>query len=66
MPLPLLPAEIQCSIIRLLDPISLISVSQTSTHFRRTINPSKRHFTERLLALERLTKYGGVSPFFDP
>ncbi|KAL2817888.1 hypothetical protein BDW59DRAFT_152343 [Aspergillus cavernicola] len=54
-----LPIEIQCSIIRHCDPISLISTSQTNTHFRALINPTRAHFAERLLALESLTEIGG-------
>ncbi|KAH7015482.1 hypothetical protein EDB80DRAFT_339158 [Ilyonectria destructans] len=59
-----LPTELQCSIVRLLDPISLISISQASTHFRCLIEPKKKHFVERLLALESLDKHGGPSPVF--
>ncbi|KAL4884940.1 hypothetical protein BJY04DRAFT_156126 [Aspergillus karnatakaensis] len=54
-----LPVEIQCSIIRLLDPIGLISLSQTSQHFRDLIKPKKTHFVERLLALECVAEIGG-------
>ncbi|KAM5349028.1 hypothetical protein ACJ41O_008851 [Fusarium nematophilum] len=64
MSLELLPIELQCSIIRLLDPIALISISQTATHFRRLINPQKKHFAERLLALETVVEHGGTAPFF--
>ncbi|KAF4416243.1 hypothetical protein FACUT_12744 [Fusarium acutatum] len=53
------PNEIQCQIIRLLDPVGLISVSQSSRHFRRLINPQKRHLVERLLQVELLTEHGG-------
>lgn len=60
----LLPTEVQCSIIRLLDPIALISLSQSNTHFRRLVNPQKKHFVERLLALELLSSYGGPIPTF--
>ncbi|KAL6400759.1 hypothetical protein AUP68_16476 [Ilyonectria robusta] len=59
-----LPTELHCSIVRLLDPISLIAISQASTHFRCLIEPKQKHFVERLLALESLDKYGGTSPFF--
>ncbi|KAH6983183.1 hypothetical protein BKA56DRAFT_643241 [Ilyonectria sp. MPI-CAGE-AT-0026] len=57
-----LPTELQCSIVRLLDPIGLISISQASTHFRRLIEPKKKYFVERLLGLEILDKHGGPSP----
>ena len=66
MSLSLLPTEIQCSIVRLLDPVSLISISQTCTHFRRLVSPSKRHLIERLLALETILQHGGESPLFNP
>ncbi|KAH8706433.1 hypothetical protein BGZ61DRAFT_449900 [Ilyonectria robusta] len=59
-----LPTELHCSIVRLLDPISLIAISQASTHFRCLIEPKQKHFVERLLALESLDKYGGPSPVF--
>lgn len=62
--LSLLPTEVQCSIIRHLDPISLISMSQTSTYLRHLISPKKRHFTERLLQLELLPQHGGACPSF--
>ncbi|RSL88555.1 hypothetical protein CEP51_001702 [Fusarium floridanum] len=66
MPLDLLPTELQCSFIRLLDPIGLISLSQTSKHFRHLINPAKEHFAERLLKLETLEEYGGPTPCVHP
>lgn len=59
-----LPTEIQCSIIRLLDPIGLISISQASSHFRSLVSPQKRHFAERLLELELLAEHGGPCPAF--
>ena len=59
-----LPTEIQSAIIRLLDPISLISIAQTNTHFRLLISPEKKHFAERLLELELLPEYGGPCPIF--
>ena len=59
-----LPAELQCAVIRFLDPIGLISISQSSTHFRALIQPKRRHFVERLLALESLVDHGGVTPLF--
>ncbi|KAL4782590.1 hypothetical protein BJX76DRAFT_287131 [Aspergillus varians] len=63
-PLDTLPIEIQCSIIRVLNPIALISLSQTSTHFRNIINPTKAHHIERLLALECLSEFGGPQIHF--
>ncbi|KAI8725582.1 F-box domain-containing protein [Fusarium sp. LHS14.1] len=62
MRLDILPTEVQCSFIRLLDPIGLISLSQTSKHFRLLINPTKEHLAERLLQLETLEEYGGFTP----
>ncbi|KAG7410502.1 hypothetical protein Forpe1208_v009756 [Fusarium oxysporum f. sp. rapae] len=58
------PNEIQCQIIRLLDPIGLISLSQSSRHFRRLINPQKRHLVERLLQVELLNEHGGPTLTF--
>ncbi|KPM35104.1 hypothetical protein AK830_g11471 [Neonectria ditissima] len=64
MSLDRLPTEIQCFIIRLLEPISLISISHTNSHFRQLVRPEKKHFAERLLALESLEKHGGITPIF--
>ena len=61
-----LPGEIQDSIYRLLDPIGLISLSQASSRLRRTIQPTKTHFVERLLALECLPEFGGPPYVFHP
>ncbi|KAL5342039.1 hypothetical protein BJX70DRAFT_357627 [Aspergillus crustosus] len=58
-PLESLPVELQCSIIRYLDPIALISLSQTNKYFRKVIRPQQPHFAERLLALECLEEIGG-------
>ncbi|KAL3470309.1 hypothetical protein BJX99DRAFT_239779 [Aspergillus californicus] len=58
-PLESLPVELQCSIIRYLDPIALISTSQTNTHFRTVINPQKTHRVEYLLAIECSEEKGG-------
>lgn len=58
-PIQTLPTELQFAIIRYLDPIALISLSQTNTHFRQTVNPKKTHFLERLLALECVESIGG-------
>ncbi|KAL2831646.1 hypothetical protein BJY01DRAFT_107004 [Aspergillus pseudoustus] len=54
-----LPPELQCAIIRYLDPIALISTSQTNKYFRALINRKKKHFAERLIALECLEEFGG-------
>ncbi|KAI5456235.1 hypothetical protein BGZ63DRAFT_429279 [Mariannaea sp. PMI_226] len=64
MSINILPTEVQCSIIRLLDPIGLISISQTNTHFRQLVNPQRRHFIEKLLALECQIEHGGITPIF--
>ncbi|CEL04948.1 hypothetical protein ASPCAL06072 [Aspergillus calidoustus] len=58
-PLDNLPTELQTSIIRHLDPITLIALSQTNTYYRALISPRKPHFVERLLALECDERYGG-------
>ncbi|CAH0045315.1 unnamed protein product [Clonostachys solani] len=54
-----LPLEIVQQIIPLLDPIALISLSQTDRYFRRLISPGRAEFVDRLLALECLDEYGG-------
>ena len=59
-----LPPEIQCAIFRLLDPVGLISASQTCLRFRKLISPSRAHFVERLLVLECQEKDGGPTPVF--
>ena len=59
MPLDSLPTELQCAIYRLLDPISLIAISQTNARLRALIDPQAGHFVERLLALETHPQYGG-------
>ena len=59
-----LSTELQSLILVSLDPISLINVSQTCQKFRGLINPAKRHFIERLLALECIPSYGGPEPHF--
>ncbi|KAJ5092540.1 hypothetical protein NUU61_007410 [Penicillium alfredii] len=61
-----LPVEILSSIFRLLDPIGLISASQTSSQFRRIIKPNRPNFVERLLALESREKEGGPALHFRP
>ncbi|KAK7957250.1 uncharacterized protein PG986_006472 [Apiospora aurea] len=65
-PLDSLPVEILCCIIRHLDPITLVAFSQTSSHYRRVISPSKLNHVERLLALELLEEHGGVTTIFRP
>ncbi|KAI9743885.1 MAG: hypothetical protein M1818_002619 [Claussenomyces sp. TS43310] len=59
-----LPAEIQCQILPFLDPIALISLSQTNRYLRRLISPERSHFVKRLLQLELDFKYGGIIPRF--
>ena len=54
-----LPVELLHNIFRHLDPVALIATSQTSTHFRSIILPTKKHFAERLLALEMEPEHGG-------
>ncbi|CAG9948247.1 unnamed protein product [Clonostachys rosea f. rosea IK726] len=58
-PLDSLPLELQVEIITNLDPIGLISLSQTSRYFRNVIDPKKREFVERLLQLELTEEFGG-------
>ncbi|KAJ5542665.1 hypothetical protein N7535_005090 [Penicillium sp. DV-2018c] len=52
-----LPVEILEPIFRLLDPIGLISISQTNSYFRKVVQPKREHFLERLLALECTPRY---------
>ncbi|KAJ5474169.1 hypothetical protein N7475_003735 [Penicillium sp. IBT 31633x] len=59
-----LPVEILCSIFRLLDPIALISISQTNFKFRAVVQPKRVHLLERLLELECIEEVGGVTPIF--
>lgn len=59
-----LPTEVLCSVISLLDPIDLISLSQTNQHLRGVIDPQRQHFIERLLALETKIEHGGITPIF--
>ncbi|KAF2763330.1 hypothetical protein EJ05DRAFT_496155 [Pseudovirgaria hyperparasitica] len=58
--LALLPVEILSAVFRQLDPSALIAVSQTCQRFREIIKPSRKHFAERLLALELEQQHGGV------
>ncbi|KAL2017430.1 hypothetical protein VTK56DRAFT_2086 [Thermocarpiscus australiensis] len=59
-----LPGEILQLIIGFLDPVSLISLSQTSRSLRAVINPTHHDFVRRLLALELLPEHGGIVPLF--
>ncbi|KAJ7260175.1 hypothetical protein C8J57DRAFT_1184747 [Mycena rebaudengoi] len=61
--LPSLPTEILCTIIRLVDPIGLISLSQSSRALRALIQPSRDDFVQRLLALELDPALGGIVCF---
>ena len=58
-----LPIEILGFIFSSLDPIGLISASQTNTKFRAVIQPKRTHFVERLLQLE-CGEAGGGTPIF--
>ncbi|KAK1827999.1 hypothetical protein QBC39DRAFT_360139 [Podospora conica] len=59
-----LPVEILCDIITLVDPITLINLSQTCRRFRDIIQPSHDDFVQRLLALEMTPEHGGIIPLF--
>ncbi|KAJ5708567.1 hypothetical protein N7488_008368 [Penicillium malachiteum] len=59
-----LPVEMKIAILKYLDPIALISCSQTCQYFRHLISPQQRHFVERLLALECQENEGGITPIF--
>ncbi|KAF5571519.1 hypothetical protein FPHYL_265 [Fusarium phyllophilum] len=59
-----LPAELKQKIARLVDPIGLISLSQTNCHFRYVIEVEERQRIERLLALECIPKHGGSPTLF--
>ncbi|KAI0129061.1 hypothetical protein BJ170DRAFT_682840 [Xylariales sp. AK1849] len=61
-----LPRELQVAIFRLLDPIALICISQSCAQFRAVVNPSRKHFVERLLAAECLEEFGGPIILFLP
>ncbi|KAJ6526761.1 hypothetical protein B0H19DRAFT_1243471 [Mycena capillaripes] len=58
-----LPTELLCAIVRVLDPIGLISLSQSSRAFRALIQPSQEDFIQRLLALELDPHLGGIVRF---
>ncbi|KAL2264344.1 hypothetical protein VTK26DRAFT_6587 [Humicola hyalothermophila] len=57
-----LPPEILGQIITNLDPVSLISLSQTSRGLRAFIGPTRHDFARRLLALELMPEHGGIVP----
>ncbi|CAG9947003.1 unnamed protein product [Clonostachys rosea f. rosea IK726] len=65
-PLRSLPLELQHLVIQSLDPIGLISLSQTGRFYRQLINPNRKEQVERLLALECLHEYGGDRPILHP
>lgn len=52
-----LPGDIIPLIIGLLDPVGLISASQTCRQLRKIIAPRKRHFAQRLLVIECSPEY---------
>ncbi|VUC31862.1 unnamed protein product [Clonostachys rosea] len=56
------PVEILTNICQRLDPVGLVSLSQSSMMFRNLTNIQKRHLVERLLALELTPEYGGGAP----
>ncbi|KAJ5697050.1 hypothetical protein N7536_007462 [Penicillium majusculum] len=60
-----IPTELECAIFRLLDPVGLISVSQTNRHFQKIIQPTRNHFVERLVQLECDEEVGGISPLLN-
>jgi len=64
MTLEQLPVDVMFVLISHLDPVSLISISQTSQSFRDLINPQRYHFVQRLLALELDPQIGGITPRF--
>ncbi|KAJ6582012.1 hypothetical protein B0H19DRAFT_1252158 [Mycena capillaripes] len=59
-----LPTEILCAIVRLVDPIGLISLSQSSRTLRTLIQPTQQNFVHRLLALELDPVLAGAVPFY--
>lgn len=60
-----LPLEIVQHVVRHLDPVSLIALSQTSRQLRALIRPIRHDFVRRLLALELRPEHGGIVPLFD-
>ncbi|KAK3303850.1 uncharacterized protein B0T15DRAFT_286058 [Chaetomium strumarium] len=59
-----LPPELLQLIVRQLDPVSLIALSQTSRAWRALISPIHHDFVQRLLVLELQPKHGGIVPLF--
>lgn len=59
-----LSLEIQINIIQQLDPVGLISLSQTCRFFWNVIRPGRNEFAERLLVIECLERYGGGTSLF--
>ncbi|KAM7193232.1 hypothetical protein V8F33_007932 [Rhypophila sp. PSN 637] len=64
-PIFVLPPELLCLVVQALDPITLISLSQSNRFFRGFISPQRIHFVQRLLALELLPEHGGIVPLFN-
>ncbi|KAK4119086.1 hypothetical protein N657DRAFT_582486 [Parathielavia appendiculata] len=60
-----IPPEVVQQIVRQLDPISLIALSQTSKSWRAFISPIQHDYVQRLLALELMPEHGGIVPMFD-
>jgi hypothetical protein len=60
-----IPDEIFVHVVKQLDPITLITLSQTSQSWRALINPNRHDYNQRLLALELAPEYGGIVPLFD-
>ncbi|AEO63750.1 uncharacterized protein THITE_2085263 [Thermothielavioides terrestris NRRL 8126] len=58
------PLEVLELIVRLLDPISVIALSQASSAWRALIRPMRHDFERRLLALELTPEHGGIVPLF--
>ncbi|VUC24166.1 unnamed protein product [Clonostachys rosea] len=54
-----LPVELQCLSISFLDPVTLVSLSQADTYFRRLIQPGRHEIVQRLLQLECTQEHGG-------
>lgn len=58
------PPEVLCEVIKRLNPISLIRLSQANSFLRQMIKPGKREWVEYLLAIECTKEYGGGLPVF--
>ncbi|KAK3995846.1 hypothetical protein QBC44DRAFT_388096 [Cladorrhinum sp. PSN332] len=56
------PGELINEIVSKLDPVTLISLSQSTKSFRQLVNPIRHDFEQQLLALELTTEYGGIVP----